>query len=137
VGRRIGGLAVVVFAVLATAAHAAPPFAFTQTPHDPTNQTSATFAWTGTGPFMCSIDGAAFQTCTSPHTLSGLSEGGHQFKVQGPVGTGPPPTITDDWTVDLTPPTTVVTQQPPPLSNSSTATFAFNPPIPPPRSSAR
>lgn len=129
-GRRIGGLAVVVFAVLTTAAHAAPPFAFTQTPHDPTNQTSATFAWTGTGPFMCSIDGAAFQACTSPHTLSGLSEGGHEFKVQGPVGTGPPPTITDDWTVDLTPPTTVVTQQPPPLSNSSTATFAFNSPDP-------
>ena len=129
-GKKIGALSVVIFAVVATVVHAATPFAFTQTPHDPTNQTSATFAWTGTGPFKCSIDGAAFQTCTSPHTLSGLSEGGHEFKVQGPPGAGPPPTITDDWTVDLTPPTTVVTQKPPPLSNSSTATFAFNSPDP-------
>jgi len=120
----------VIFAVVTAVAHAAPTFAFTQTPHDPTNQTAATFAWTGTEPFTCSLDGSAFQTCTSPDTLSGLSEGGHDFKVRGPVGAGPPPTITDDWTVDLTPPTTVVTQEPPPLSNSSTATFAFNSPDP-------
>jgi hypothetical protein len=120
----------VIFAVVTAAAHAAPPFAFTQTPHDPTNQTSATFAWTGTGPFTCSLDDSSFKTCTSPDALSGLSEGGHNFKVRGPVGAGPAPTITDDWTVDLTPPTTVVTQEPPPLSNSSTATFAFNSPDP-------
>ena len=115
-----------IFAVVATAARAAPPFAFSQTPHNPTNQTSATFAWTGTGSFTCSLDGAAFQTCTSPTTVSGLSEGAHEFRVQEP-GVAPI-TITDDWTVDLTPPTTVVTQKPPPLSNSSTATFAFNSP---------
>jgi hypothetical protein len=126
--RRIGGLSIAVFAAVAAAAHAAPTFSFTQTPRDPTNQTSETFAWTGTAPFKCSLDGATFQTCTSPQTLSGLSEGAHEFSVQGGVGVGPPPTITDDWTVDLTPPTTVVTQQPPPLSDSSTATFAFNSP---------
>ena len=126
--RRVAGLCVVILAVVATAAHAAMPFAFTKTPHDPANQTSATFAWTGSGPFTCSIDGAAFQACTSPQTLSGLSEGGHEFKVQAAASTGLPPMITDDWTVDLTPPTTVVTQKPPPLSNSSTATFAFNSP---------
>jgi hypothetical protein len=118
----------VVFAVIATAARAAPQFAFTQTPHNPTNQTSATFAWTPTGTFTCSIDGAAAQSCTSPHTVSGLSEGGHDFKVQ--VVGAAASSITDDWTVDLTPPTTVVTQEPPPLSNSSTATFAFNSPDP-------
>jgi hypothetical protein len=124
---RIGGFAAVIFALVTAAAHAAPPsFAFTQTPHNPTNQTSATFAWTGTGPFTCSLDGAAFQTCTSPHTVAGLSEGAHEFQVQEPGAV--PITITDDWTVDLTPPTTVVTQKPPPLSNSSTATFAFNSP---------
>jgi hypothetical protein len=116
--------------VLTTVAHAATPFAFTQTPRDPTNQTSTTFAWTGAGPFTCSLDGAAFQTCSSPAALSGLSEGGRDFKVRGPVGAGPAPTITDDWTVDLTPPTTVVTQKPPLLSNSSIATFAFNSPDP-------
>ena len=125
--RRVGGFSAAIFAVVTTAAHAAPPaFAFTQTPHNPTNQTSAAFAWTGAGPFTCSIDGAAFQSCTSPHTVSGLSEGAHEFQVQQPGAL--PITITDDWTIDLTPPTTVVTQQPPPLSNSSTATFAFNSP---------
>jgi hypothetical protein len=131
VGRRIGGLSVVIFAVVATGARAAPPsFVFTQTPHDPTNQTSAMFAWAGTAPFTCSLDGAAFQACSSPTTVSGLSEGAHEFKVEEASSAGAPPTITDDWTVDLTPPTTVVTQKPPPLSNSSTATFAFNSPDP-------
>jgi hypothetical protein len=127
---RLTALAVslAIFATVATTAHAAPTFAFTQTPRDPTNQTSATFAWTGTAPFKCSLDEATFQTCTSPQALSGLSEGRHEFRVQETIGAGPPPTITDDWAVDLTPPTTVVTQQPPPLSSSSTATFAFNSP---------
>ena len=125
--RTVGGFSAVIFAVVATAAHATPPsFAFSQTPHDPTNQTSATFAWTGAGPFTCSIDGAAFQSCTSPHIVNGLSEGAHEFQVQEPGAV--PITITDDWTVDLTPPTTVVTQKPPTLSNSSSATFAFNSP---------
>jgi hypothetical protein len=124
------GLSAVIFAVVATAAHAAPPFAFTQTPHNPTNQTSATFAWTGTGTFNCSLDGVGFTPCTSPKTVSVLSEGPHEFKVQAAATTGVPPTITDDWTVDLTPPTTVITEQPPALSNDSTATFAFNSPDP-------
>jgi hypothetical protein len=74
VGKRIRALSVVIFAVVATVGHAATPFAFTQTPRDPTNQTSATFAWTGTGPFKCSIDGAAFQTCTlGGHRLRNLA----------------------------------------------------------------
>src|ERR1700751_5631953 len=104
---RICGSCGVIFAVLAATARAAPPsLAFAQTPHNPTNQTSAMFAWTGTGPFTCSIDGSAFQSCTSPHDVSGLSEGAHEFRVQEPGAL--PITITDDWTVDLTPPTTLI-----------------------------
>lgn len=128
VGGRVAALSAVMFALVATAAYAVTPFAFTQKPRDPTNQTSATFAWSGAGVSNCSLDGAAFAACTSPKTVSGLSEGGHEFKVQAAASTGAPPTITDDWTVDLTPPTTVVTQQPPALSNSATATFAFDSP---------
>jgi hypothetical protein len=117
-------------AVLVAAAQAATtPLAFTRTPPAQTNRTSATFAWTGTAPFTCSLDGAAFTTCTSPKTVSGLPEGDHTFKVKGSAAaTTPPPPISDTWAVDLTPPTTVVTQKPAPLSNSTTATFAFNSP---------
>ena len=129
-GRRVGALVVVAFSLVVSTANAVTPFAFTLKPRDPTNQTSATFAWTSAGPFNCSLDGAAFAACTSPETVSGLSEGAHDFKVQAAASTGVPPTITDDWTVDLTPPTTVVTEQPAPLTNSSTATFAFNSPDP-------
>jgi hypothetical protein len=105
-----------------------PPVAFTQTPPADTNQTSATFAFhgsTATAPLSCALDSAALSPCTSPKTVTGLSEGHHSFEVQQTGGTTAIPPITYRWTVDLTPPTTVVTAQPPPLSNSSTATFGF------------
>ena len=42
----------------------------------------------------CSLDGAAFTTCTSPQTYSGLSVGGHSFRVRA---------IDADGFVDATP----------------------------------
>jgi len=68
-----------------------------------------TFTFTGTATppttvesFECSIDGSAFIACTSPHTLTGLSPGGHTFAVRVVDNDGnrqvPPTTFT--WTVE-------------------------------------
>lgn len=55
--------------------------------------------------FKCSVDGMAFANCSSPVSLSNLTEGNHSFAVQpsdpaGNVGA----TINDSWVTDLTPP---------------------------------
>jgi LPXTG-motif cell wall-anchored protein len=62
-----------------------PSTTITSGPPASTTATSATFTFTGTEPtpsFECSLDGAAFQSCTSPHVLSGLSVGSHTFRVR-------------------------------------------------------
>ncbi len=56
--------------------------------------------------FLCSLDGAAAVSCTSPNIYSGLSEGLHNFSVTavdslGNINSNP---ATFQWTVDLTPP---------------------------------
>ena len=59
--------------------------------------TSATFGFSSTEPessFSCSIDGGSFAPCTSPNTVSGLSDGSHTFSVRVTNGLG---------TVDPTP----------------------------------
>ena len=68
--------------------------------------TTATFTFSAneTGStFRCSLDGAAFAACTSPHQVSGLSVGNHQMRIRaqdvagnfepapGAVHTGPSP----------------------------------------------
>ena len=60
--------------------------------------------------FECSLDGAAFAACSSPHGASGLTDGGHQFRVRALDGAGNADTTaaTRDWTVDATPPETTV-----------------------------
>jgi hypothetical protein len=72
----------------------------------------ATIAFTGSdnlGPdvsFECSVDGAPFAECTSPASLTGLSEGQHTFAVRAidEAGNVDPTPATTTWTVDVTPP---------------------------------
>lgn len=81
--------------------------------------TTATFSFTspdaGAGAtFGCALDSAPFTACTSPMTLSSLTEGSHTFSVRvrdavGNVDTSP---ATQTWLVDLTPPTTTITAGP-------------------------
>ncbi len=109
---------------------AAAAVVFDAAPAMDTNQTSATFRFHDSGgltSFNCKLDSAAFSACTSPVTVSNLSEGSHTFAVEA-IGTGASSPESRTWTVDLTPPTTQVTGHPPTLTNSTTATFTFTSP---------
>ncbi|MEK7066654.1 MAG: carboxypeptidase-like regulatory domain-containing protein [Patescibacteria group bacterium] len=88
-----------------------------------TISSSATVAFSGSDnvtpsqylTFRCSIDGAAFNSCTSPKTLTGLSLGAHSFMVKSTDGAGIEDSTgaTFSWTVvplgaDIIPPETTI-----------------------------
>ena len=69
----------------------------------------ATFAFTADesgSTFECSVDSAAFASCTSPATFTGLSDGAHTFDVRATdssTNTDPTPDSAS-WTIDATAP---------------------------------
>jgi Fibronectin type III domain len=73
-------------------------------PPNPSNSTSASFAFHATVPgatFSCSLDRAALAICQSPTTYSGLADGTHTFTVAASTATGSDPTpATDTWQID-------------------------------------
>jgi hypothetical protein len=94
-----------------------PNTSITDTPADPTNQTSASFEFDSDNPFgtfECRLDGGAFGNCTSPRNYSGLSEGSHTFAVRAldrdRVRDASPASFT--WLVDVTPPNITITEPP-------------------------
>ncbi len=55
-------------------------------PADPSASPRATFTFSGMTPdaiFQCSLDGATFAACTSPHEVTGLEDGEHTLEVRG------------------------------------------------------
>jgi hypothetical protein len=76
--------------------------------------------------FACSLDGAAFTSCSTPKTYSALADGSHTFQVRATdVAANDDPTPASyTWTVDTTPPVTSLGPTTPPAHTSSTtATF--------------
>ena len=88
-----------------------PDTTITGAPRDGTRAKTATIRFTATGPgaagatFQCSLDGAAWQTCSSPQTYRGLADGRHEVRVRAVSTGGADATpATASWTVDRTGP---------------------------------
>ena len=103
-------------------------------PDNPTSDTAATFEFSSDEAgvtFACSLDGAAFGACSSPHAISGLTLGDHTMRVRARDAAGNTDSTPDThaWTVeeppDTTPPVTAISAGPPASTTSPTATFAF------------
>jgi chitodextrinase len=103
----------------------------TSTPPLSTAETTATFSFTASEPatFQCSLDGADWQTCSSPVTFSNLATGPHTFSVFAVdrAGNADPTPASFAWeiTAPIAPETTLLTT-PPALTNQTTATFTFS-----------
>jgi CSLREA domain-containing protein len=104
-------------------------------PVNPTNVTSATFAFTasdnepGTLTFQCALDTGAYGACDSgAKNYPTLIEGAHTFYVKATDVAGNTDATPDEytWFVDLTPPTTTIDTKPASRTKSTAAVFAFS-----------
>jgi hypothetical protein len=76
--------------------------------------------------FQCSLDGAAFSSCSSPKTYSALADGSHAFQVRAvdTATNADPSPASYSWTIDTTPPvTTIGPAMPSPNTSSVNAGF--------------
>ena len=94
------------------------------------SSTSASFAFSGPEAglqYGCSLDGAAYATCTSPKAYSGLSQGLHTFDVRATDAAGNTgASTTRTWRVDtVAPPAPALTVKPPNPTSSATNDFAW------------
>jgi Bacterial Ig-like domain len=99
-------------------------------PVSPTNETDATFTFSSDradATFECSLDGAAFQACTSPHAIAGLAEGDHRLEVRSTrrVRAVDPTPASYSWTVDLTAPESAIASGPADPTNQTSASLGF------------
>jgi subtilisin family serine protease len=110
----------------------APETTISGSPADSTS-TTASIAFTASeaGTFECSLDGAAFSSCSSPASLSGLAVGPHAFQVRATdlAGNVDQTPASASWNVlapaDTTPPDTTITQVPPATTADTSAKLAF------------
>jgi hypothetical protein len=93
---------------------------------------SASFTFTATPSDLvgleCKVDAGAYETCTSPQSLSSLGEGPHTFSVKA-TRAGTVTTSSRTWTVDSTPPgspTFTGTPASSALVNTTAASFSFS-----------
>ncbi|MDQ6642786.1 MAG: PQQ-binding-like beta-propeller repeat protein, partial [Actinomycetota bacterium] len=98
-----GSLAVDDLTVKATGADTTPPeTTITSAPAGTISGGAASVSFTSSesGTFQCSIDGAAYSTCTSPQAYSGLANGSHAFSVRAVDNAGnvDPSPATASWT---------------------------------------
>jgi hypothetical protein len=109
-----------------------PDTGITSGPAATTALTDALFTFASDQPgvtFECSLDGAAFVECESPHEETGLAVGDHLLEVRAvdPLDKVDPTPATHQWTVTApTPPETTIGQAPPASTVSTSATFTFS-----------
>ena len=101
----------------------------TLTPPLSTTLPGAVFGFASTvagATFECSLDGAAFEPCTSPKTYAGLTGGPHTFAVRASAGGQTDPTpATFNWLVDLLTLDTFITAGTTGETFEATATYSF------------
>ncbi|HZI06031.1 MAG TPA: Ig-like domain-containing protein, partial [Archangium sp.] len=95
-----------------------------------TNATSATFDFSSPEAgvtYECSLDGAAFTSCSDPETFTGLADGSHtlQVRARDAAGNVDPSPASYSWTVDFTAPAVPVVASPAPGSTVDTLTPAI------------
>jgi hypothetical protein len=94
----------------------APKTTFTAGPNGPTNDSTPVFAFKSEdgARFACSLDGGAFQACSSPATTTPFTDGPHSFAVRATdeaFNLENPPAIRR-FTVDTTTPNATITKKP-------------------------
>ncbi|PZF81772.1 right-handed parallel beta-helix repeat-containing protein [Jiangella anatolica] len=107
----------------------APDTAIDSGPPSVTTAVDATFEFSSPDPgagFECALDGGSFNTCPTPHTLEGVTEGPHSLAVRAvdASGNADPTPASFAWEVDG-PPEASVTSGPPVSTEASSATFEF------------
>jgi hypothetical protein len=113
-----------------------PQTAIDDAPPTPTNETTATFDFSGsdlesapgTLRFECDLGGSGWAACTSPKGYSDLPPGSHTFQVRAidQAGSPDPTPASHTWTIDTTPPETTINSGPPDETSSTSATFDFS-----------
>jgi CSLREA domain-containing protein len=110
----------------------APETSIVSGPPASTTSTEAVFSFSSDQPgvtFECSLDGAAFVGCDTPHELAGHTLGPHELRVRAvdPLDKVDPTPAVHTWTVVApTPPETTIVLAPPAETDQTTATFAFS-----------
>lgn len=102
-------------------------------PGDPSNVASPVFEFSSTKPgraFECSLDGVAWSTCTSPHTVvldAKEMDRTHTFDVRAvdEAGNRDPTPARHEWHVDFVAPGVTITRGPADPSNKAAAEFEF------------
>ena len=98
-------------------------------PYSLTKSRSANIGFSGeaNATFTCSVDGGAYEACSSPKSLSNLSDGAHSLSVKAADAAGnESPAATATWTVDNTAPAIpVISGAPSGLTTSNSASITF------------
>jgi hypothetical protein len=112
------------------AAPAVPETTLTSSPNLVSNSTSASFSFTSDGAgatFECRLNSGSWAACTSPRSLSGLSQGSNTFEVRATaLGETDPTPASYTWVVDTVAPTVAFTSSPTGTRTVKSETISFS-----------